>query len=156
MEKRYLHLYLAQQIITEILCTEDKENLSRRDTMYLAVPAKSKGVSIEGDWNPLGMRGTVSRNLIFKDVFVPDDAALMPKGIYFEAAIRWPHMFTTLTPSYMGIAQAAYDFTIKYLRGEVKRHRTCQTENVSYQTTRCRGNAHNVGTNKSYLVSNVK
>ena len=54
------------------------------------------------------------------NVFVPDDAALMPKGIYFEAAIRWPHMFTTLTPSYMGIAQAAYDFTIKYLRGEVK------------------------------------
>ena len=25
----------------------------------------------------------------------------------------------TLTPSYMGIAQAAYDFTIRYLRGEM-------------------------------------
>jgi alkylation response protein AidB-like acyl-CoA dehydrogenase len=44
----------------------------------------------------------------------------MPSGVYFQAAKRWPHMFMTLTPSYMGIAQAAYDFTIKYLRGEVE------------------------------------
>lgn len=43
----------------------------------------------------------------------------MPQGVYFQAASRWPHMFTSLTPSYMGIAQAAYDFTVKYLRGEM-------------------------------------
>ncbi len=28
-------------------------------------------------------------------------------------------MFLTLAPTYMGIAQAAYDFTVAYLRGEV-------------------------------------
>ncbi len=28
-------------------------------------------------------------------------------------------MFLTLSPTYMGIAQAAYDFTVSYLRGEV-------------------------------------
>lgn len=104
------------------LCTElsskDAE-LDRANTMYIAVPADSEGVTVEGDWDPLGMRGTVSRNLIFKDVFVPDDAKLMPQGIYFEAAKRWPHMFMTLTPAYMGLAQAAYDFTVKYLRGEM-------------------------------------
>ena len=44
-----------------------------RDTLYLAVPADAPGVSVIGDWDPLGMRGTVSRTLIFKDVFVPDD-----------------------------------------------------------------------------------
>jgi hypothetical protein len=27
-------------------------------------------------------------------------------------------MFMTLTPTYMGLAQAAVDFTIRYLRGE--------------------------------------
>ena len=43
----------------------------------------------------------------------------MPCGVYFHAAKQWPHMFTTLTPAYMGIAQAAYDFTVSYLRGEV-------------------------------------
>jgi len=87
--------------------------------MYLGVPADSKGVSVEGEWDPLGMRGTVSRTLIFKDVFVPDDAQLMPLGVYPDAASRWPHMFMTLTPTYMGIAQACYDFTVAYLRGEV-------------------------------------
>jgi alkylation response protein AidB-like acyl-CoA dehydrogenase len=103
-----------------ILCTEvqGEAKLSRRDTLYLAIPKDAPGVSVEGEWDPLGMRGTVSRNLIFKDVFVPESAALMPPGLYFQAASRWPHMFMTLTPTYMGLAQAAYDFAVRYLRGE--------------------------------------
>ena len=104
-----------------VLCTEKKEgaDLSRRDTLYLAIPRTAPGLTIEGDWDPLGMRATVSRNLIFKDVFVPDDAALMPQGLYFQAASRWPHMFMTLCPTYVGVAEAAFDFTVAYLRGEV-------------------------------------
>ena len=105
-----------------VLCTEienaDTER-SRRNTMYIAVPSDAEGVSVVGDWDPLGMRGTVSRTLIFENVFVPFEEQLMPRGIYFSAAKRWPHMFMTLTPTYMGIAQAAYDFTVKYLRGEM-------------------------------------
>ena len=102
-----------------VLCTEEKPNLSMRDTLYMAVPGNSPGLTITGEWDPLGLRGTVSRTLVFKDLFVPDDAAMMPRGVYFQAASRWPHMFTTLSPTYMGIAIAAYEFTIKYLRGEV-------------------------------------
>ncbi len=104
-----------------VLCTEKKAdaNLSRKDTLYLAIPRDAAGVRVEGPWDPLGMRATVSRTLIFEDVFVPDDAALMPQGLYFQAASRWPHMFMTLAPTYMGIAQAAYDFTVAYLRGEI-------------------------------------
>ncbi|WP_342362863.1 acyl-CoA dehydrogenase family protein [Terrarubrum flagellatum] len=104
-----------------VLCTEmhGDEKASRRHTLYLALQAKAEGVSVVGDWDPLGMRGTVSRTLLFKNVFVPHDAALMPRGVYFQAAMRWPHMFLTLSPTYVGLAQAAYDFTTKYLRGEV-------------------------------------
>ncbi|MEM1386872.1 MAG: acyl-CoA dehydrogenase family protein [Pseudomonadota bacterium] len=104
------------------LCTEldaPDAKMSRGNTMYLAVPADAEGVRVEGEWDPLGMRGTVSRTLYFEDVFVPDSAQLMPRGIYFQAAKRWPHMFMTLTPAYIGLAQAAYDFTVKYLRGEM-------------------------------------
>ena len=103
-----------------VLCTEDKPGRTMRDTLYLAVPGDAPGLSVVGDWDPLGMRGTVSRNLVFKDVFVPGDASMMPRGVYFQAANRWPHMFTTLAPSYMGIAIAAYEFTVRYLRGEVE------------------------------------
>ena len=104
-----------------ILCTEraESEAASRRNTLYLAVPADAEGVSVVGDWDPLGMRGTVSRTLLLKDVFVPAQEMLMPHGVYFQAATRWPHMFLTLSPTYMGLAQAAYDFTVAYLRGEM-------------------------------------
>jgi alkylation response protein AidB-like acyl-CoA dehydrogenase len=105
-----------------VLCTlerEDGEAGTLRDSLYLAVPAKADGVAVSGDWDPLGMRGTVSRTLTFDNVQVGDDARLMPEGLYFQAASRYPHMFATLSPTYMGIAQAAYDFTVSYLRGEV-------------------------------------
>ena len=103
-----------------VLCTELADGpASRRNTLYLAVPATAPGLRVTGDWDPLGMRGTVSRTLELADVFVEYDAALMPRGIYFQAASRWPHMFLTLSPTYLGLAQAAYDFTVSYLRGEV-------------------------------------
>ena len=105
-----------------VLCTLDKPGQgggSQRDSLYLVVPADAPGVSVVGEWDPLGMRGTVSRTLLLQDVHVPHSARLMPEGLYWQAAARYPHMFATLSPTYMGIAQAAYDFTAAYLRAEV-------------------------------------
>lgn len=102
-----------------VLCTEDIPGATLADTMFMAIPADAPGVSVVGDWDPMGMRGTVSRTLIFKDVLMPDTAQLMPRGVYIKAASKYPHMFMTLTPTYMGLAQAAYDFAVAYLRGEV-------------------------------------
>jgi len=102
-----------------VLCTLDRPGATLRDTLYLAVPGDAPGLEICGDWDPLGMRGTVSRNLLLRDVFVPDNARLLPEGLYHQATLRFPHMFTTLSPTYMGIAQAAYDFTVQYLRAEL-------------------------------------
>src|SRR5262249_38916970 len=41
-----------------VLCTERAEDqaASRRNTLYLAIPANAPGVSVVGDWDPLGMR----------------------------------------------------------------------------------------------------
>jgi alkylation response protein AidB-like acyl-CoA dehydrogenase len=102
-----------------VLCTLDAAGASPRDTIYLAVPAAAPGVQVTGDWDPLGMRATVSRTLLFQDAFVPASARLLPEGAYHQAAARYPHMFATLTPAYFGIAQAAYDFTVQYLRAEL-------------------------------------
>ncbi len=111
------HANFYGALCTALMSPDDEH--SRRNTMYIAVPADADGVKVVGDWDPLGMRGTVSRTLLFEDVFVPDEAQLMPHGVYPDAARHWPHMFMTLTPSYMGIAQACVDFTVAYLRGEV-------------------------------------
>jgi alkylation response protein AidB-like acyl-CoA dehydrogenase len=45
-----------------VLCTVfgKGEAPNRRNTLYLAVPARAAGVRVTGDWDPLGMRGTVS------------------------------------------------------------------------------------------------
>jgi alkylation response protein AidB-like acyl-CoA dehydrogenase len=102
-----------------VLCTLDRPGATLSDTLYLAVPADAAGLSIAGDWDPLGMRGTVSRNLLLHDVFVPDSARLMPEGVYHQATRRYPYLFATLSPTYMGIAQAAFDFTVMYLRAEL-------------------------------------
>ena len=102
-----------------ILCTEDKPELSPADTLYVAVPTDAAGFQVHGDWDPLGMRGTVSRNLKLDEVFVSEDLQMMPTGAYHQAARRWPHMFMTLAATYLGIARGAYEYTVRYLRGEV-------------------------------------
>jgi alkylation response protein AidB-like acyl-CoA dehydrogenase len=102
-----------------VLATEDKPNATARDTLFLAIPKDTEGFAITGVWDPLGMRGTVSRTLLMRDVVIPEEFQLMPSGVYFRLAVRWPHMFLTLTPSYMGLSQAIFDFTVAYLRGEI-------------------------------------
>jgi len=102
-----------------VLCCEDKEDPQLRDTMYVAVPSAAKGVTVTGEWDTIGMRGTDSRTLVFENVFISEDEQLLPTGVYQQAAMRWPHMFFLHTATYMGIVQAAFDFTVGYLRGEV-------------------------------------
>jgi alkylation response protein AidB-like acyl-CoA dehydrogenase len=104
-----------------VLCTEDRGDgvHDAKDTLYLAVPKDTPGFRITGDWDPLGMRATVSRTLELDGVRVADDMLLMPRGAYYEAAYHWPHMFLTLSPTFLGIARGAVDFTVGYLRGEV-------------------------------------
>jgi alkylation response protein AidB-like acyl-CoA dehydrogenase len=84
----------------------------------LSIPAEADGIEIVGDWDPLGMRGTVSRTLLFNDVFVPEDNEVLPPRGYDQAAQRFPFLFMSLAPSYLGLTQGILDFTRTYLRGE--------------------------------------
>lgn len=84
----------------------------------LSVPADADGIEIVGDWDPLGMRGTVSRTLLFKDAFVPADHEVLPPRGYDQAAQRFPFLFMSLAPSYLGLTRGILDFTRAYLRGE--------------------------------------
>jgi len=104
-----------------IVCTERFEGIEPRheDTMIFVVHKDAPGLEVKGDWDPLGMRGTNSRDLILNDVFVSEDDLMMPPGIFIKTLPHFPHVMATLSPTYMGIAQAAYDFTVDYLRGEV-------------------------------------
>jgi alkylation response protein AidB-like acyl-CoA dehydrogenase len=98
-----------------VTCQVPGENEIR----LLGVPADGVGVTIVDDWDPLGMRGTVSRTLLMKDVFVPECNEWMPVGLYNQAANRYPWLFLSLCPSYLGLTGGVLDVTRRYLRGEL-------------------------------------
>jgi len=85
---------------------------------FLGVPADAEGVRIEGDWDPLGMRGTNSKNLLFEEAFVPAENEFLPAGGFDQMAERWPYFYTTLSFTYLGIQRAVLDQTAAYLRGD--------------------------------------
>jgi alkylation response protein AidB-like acyl-CoA dehydrogenase len=63
-------------------------------TLYLQIPKEeAPGVSFTGDWDPMGMRATVSRDLLLADVFVPDEAEVLPPGLFGAMYNAFPHLF---------------------------------------------------------------
>src|SRR5688572_3136607 len=82
---------------------------------FLGVPAGADGLRIEGDWDPVGMRATLSRTLVFDRVFVPNDNEWLPPGGFDQAATRWPHFYLTLSFTYVGLMRGVLDATQEYL-----------------------------------------
>ena len=87
-------------------------------TLYLSVPREAPGVEFSGDWDPLGMRSTVSRNMSLKDVWAPNDAEILPPGVFGQLFQRQPHIFIAFSAVFLGLMQAAYDYTLAYLTGK--------------------------------------
>jgi alkylation response protein AidB-like acyl-CoA dehydrogenase len=88
-------------------------------TLYLQVPKDAPGVSFPGDWDPMGMRATVSRDMLLKNVFVPDDAEVLPPGQFGAMYNAFPHLFLTFSATFLGLMQAAYDGALAYLTGQM-------------------------------------
>lgn len=98
-----------------VTCQVPGEDIIR----LLGVPSDGDGVTIVDDWDPLGMRGTVSRTLLMRDVFVPAANEWMPPGLYNQAALRYPWLFLSLCPSYLGLTGGVLEVARRYLRGEM-------------------------------------
>ncbi len=88
-------------------------------TLYLQVPKDAPGVEFQGDWDPLGMRATVSREMLLREVFVPDDGEVLPPGMFGAMFNAYSHIPLTFSAVFLGLMQAAYDYTISYLTGNI-------------------------------------
>jgi alkylation response protein AidB-like acyl-CoA dehydrogenase len=95
-----------------VLCLVEGDERLR----LLGVPHEGTGVEIQGEWDPLGMRGTDSRNLVMDRVFVPHEHEWLPPGVFNQEADRFPYFFMTLSFSYLGLMRAILDFTEDYLK----------------------------------------
>ena len=85
---------------------------------FMGVPAGAPGATIEGEWDPLGMRGTDSRTLVLDEAVVPEDNEWLPPGAFDQAATRWPYFYMTLSFAYLGLMRGILDATAAYLRGD--------------------------------------
>jgi alkylation response protein AidB-like acyl-CoA dehydrogenase len=89
-------------------------------TLYLQIPKDAPGVSFPGDWDPMGMRGTVSRDMLLQDVFVPDDGEVLPPGLFGAMYNAFPQLSPlTFCATFLGLMQAAYDGALAYLTGHM-------------------------------------
>ncbi len=100
--------------IHNVVCVVDGDERVR----LLGIPADGEGVRIEGDWDPLGMRATDSRNLVMDNVFVPAVHEWIPPGVFDQAAQRWPYFYMTLSFAYLGLMGGVMDATAQYLIGD--------------------------------------
>src|SRR5918996_1719252 len=98
-------------------------------TLYLQIPRDAPGVSFPGEWDPMGMRATVSRDMLLQDVFVSDEAEVLPPGLFGALYNAFPHLSPlTFSATFLGLMQAAYDYTIAYLTGKIPGSPGLQTE----------------------------
>ncbi len=100
-----------------VLCQVEGDERLR----LLGVPHGGEGVSIVGGWDPLGMRGTDSRNLVMEEVFVPTEHEWLPPGVFNQCADRFPYFYMTLSFSYLGMMRGILDYTEDYLKDSGRR-----------------------------------
>jgi alkylation response protein AidB-like acyl-CoA dehydrogenase len=80
----------------------------------LVVPKESAGVSLEDNWDTMGMRATISWSLILDDVFVPWENVLGQPGDWVQ---HDPRTFTlAYCANHLGTAQGVFDFVLDYLK----------------------------------------
>jgi alkylation response protein AidB-like acyl-CoA dehydrogenase len=80
----------------------------------LIVPKESAGVSLEDNWDTMGMRATISWSLILDDVFVPWENVLGQPGDWVQ---HDPRTFTlAYCANHLGTAQGVFDFVLDYLK----------------------------------------
>ena len=85
---------------------------------FMGVPADAPGATIDGEWDPLGMRGTDARTLVLDDAVVPTGNEWLPPSTFDQAAARWPYFYVTLSFACRGLMRGVLDATGAYLRGE--------------------------------------
>jgi alkylation response protein AidB-like acyl-CoA dehydrogenase len=94
---------------------------SPQDVLMVACDLSDPSVSFDASWwNPIGMRATVSHLARFERTFIPRENVIGDRGQYLSEG--WQTCFTPhYAASFLGAAEAAYQFTIDLLGKQGKR-----------------------------------
>lgn len=98
-----------------LLTVRDADGTESRG--QFCVPMDSPGIRIEETWDNLAMRASGSNDVVFEDVFVPDEYRLLPpKGLPASQVSGW-NLLTSAV--YLGVAQAARDYAVRFAQERV-------------------------------------
>ena len=92
-----------------------------QEVLHFAIPFQTDGISIQSNWDTLGMRGTGSNDVIMRDVFVPAAAivARRPAGIWHP---MWDMILPVALPMivscYVGLAESAVELAVASAKGK--------------------------------------
>jgi alkylation response protein AidB-like acyl-CoA dehydrogenase len=112
-----------------------------RRVLNMAVPVRADGVSVIETWDTLGMRGTGSHDVEFRDVFVADDKVLAnrPYGVVDPPLqVICSHAFPVISGVYLGVAEAARDHAVAAVAGTAKAEDPSVQRLVGLMDTRLR------------------
>ena len=90
------------------------------DLLLLACELSDPSISVdESWWDPVGMRATASHVVVFDKTFVPRENLIGTPGCYL--AEGWQTAFIPhYAASFLGAAEAAYDYAVEYVRHQGK------------------------------------
>lgn len=106
---------LADAVHYNTLSAVIKNQKAPEGHISFAIPQGAPGLTIEpGSWDPIGMRGAFSPNLILKDCFVPDKDTLGTPGETPRG--RWQaKSHLSFAAQYIGGSEGIFDYLKEYL-----------------------------------------
>lgn len=87
------------------------------------VPVGTPGMEVLDNWDAMGMRGSGSNDIVFRDCFIPEMMAMPmspwgePDGTFLRLSVPG---FPQLVAVFLGIAEAAHDHVVGMLRSRRK------------------------------------
>ncbi len=110
--------FASQSIVGSVAVTSApyQNELGEWKVLHFPVPFNAEGVSVENDWDVLGMRATGSCTVVFENVFVPETAVGLERSRdSFHPA--WDLVLSVAMPiimsAYVGVAEQAVKETIR-------------------------------------------
>lgn len=84
----------------------------------ILIDRETPGVRWEGRWDGLGMRGNAAVTMHLEGARVPQSNLLGEEGdqIWYVFEIIAPYFLAAMSGTYLGIAQAALDYTIRHIK----------------------------------------
>ena len=90
--------------------------------MLCFFPTNSEGVEIQNNWDTLSIRSSLSNDIVWNDVFVPDDNAVPRRALDWDeiANITSSWWVASAPACYIGLAQAARDYAVDWVSGRTQ------------------------------------